>query len=68
LEADLSPVNLFRLVFDLYFGTDIGPLEARSYYTWQSEPFHYFDVTVPDQPREHVPAPQSGFPASGGRP
>ena len=61
LEEDFSPVNLFRLIFDLYFGTDLGPLEARSYYTFQSQPFHYFDATDPDNIREGGSVPVSGF-------
>lgn len=59
LDAAFSPVNVFRLVFDLYFGTELGPLEARSYYTFQSQPYRYFDVTDPQNAREGKPAPTS---------
>ena len=45
-----SPVNIFRLVFDVYFGASLAPLEHHSYYTFQSQPFHYIDVTNPEAP------------------
>lgn len=45
LPQDASPVNTFRMVFDLYFGSDLGPLEHRSFYTFQSRPYQYIDVT-----------------------
>jgi hypothetical protein len=51
LPDDASPVNTFRLVFDLYFGSDLGPLEHRSYYTFQSRPFQYIDVTDSSHPQ-----------------
>jgi hypothetical protein len=52
LGETFSPVNAFRLVFDVYFGADMGPLEHRSYYTFQSQPFRYIDVTDPQNPLE----------------
>ena len=33
LYPDITPVNSFRLILDLYFGTDLGLLEDRSYLT-----------------------------------
>jgi hypothetical protein len=51
LPHDMSPVNTFRLVFDLYFGSELGPLEHRSYYTFQSRPHQYVDVTDSTNPR-----------------
>ncbi|UCE02230.1 MAG: sulfatase-like hydrolase/transferase [Candidatus Latescibacterota bacterium] len=51
LPHDMSPVNTFRLVFDLYFGSELGPLEHRSYYTFQSRPYQYVDVTDSTDPR-----------------
>lgn len=61
LQENFSPVNTFRLIFDLYFGTEMGALPARSFYTFQSEPFHYFDVTDLKNIREGVGVPASGW-------
>jgi hypothetical protein len=38
IYADISPVNTFRLIFDLYFGTSYGLLEDRNYLDLQSDP------------------------------
>ncbi|MBN2099481.1 MAG: sulfatase-like hydrolase/transferase [Dehalococcoidia bacterium] len=46
LYSSISPVNSFRLVFDLYFGTNLGLLEDSSYvYTNYSLPYEFLDVT-----------------------
>lgn len=46
LYPSITPVNSFRLVFDLYFGTDLGFLDDRSYvYTSYSRPYEFLDVT-----------------------
>jgi hypothetical protein len=46
LYSSISPVNSFRLVFDLYFGTSLGPLDDRSYvYANYSRPYEFLDVT-----------------------
>lgn len=55
LPADLPPVGLFRLVFDVCFGTDLGPLPARSYYSTRSRPYDFLDVTDLVAPREPSP-------------
>ena len=52
LGDEFSPVNVFRLLFDVYFGTGMGPLEHHSYYTFQSLPFRFIDVTDPENPEE----------------
>lgn len=52
LSEAFSPVNTFRLVFDVYFGADMRPLEHRSFYTFQSLPFRYIDVTDPQEPHD----------------
>lgn len=52
LGESFSPVNVFRLLFDVYFGAGLRPLEHRSFYTFQSLPYRYIDVTDPDDPRE----------------
>ena len=46
LYPSISPVNSFRLVFDLYFGTNLGSLEDFSYvYANYSRPYEFLDVT-----------------------
>ncbi len=42
----ITPVNSFRMVLDLYFGTDLGPLDDKSYvYANYSRPYDFLDVT-----------------------
>lgn len=42
----ITPVNSFRLVFDLYFGTKLGLLPDKSYaYVDYSHPYQFLDVT-----------------------
>jgi hypothetical protein len=46
LYSSISPVNSFRLVFDLYFGTNLGLLEDSSYvYANYSRPYEFLDIT-----------------------
>jgi hypothetical protein len=46
LYPSISPVNSFRLVFDLYFGTNLGKLDDFSYvYANYSRPYKFLDVT-----------------------
>lgn len=46
LHPAISPVNSFRLVFDLYFGTAYGLLEDRTYWSEDAECLYRFvDVT-----------------------
>jgi hypothetical protein len=46
LYPSITPVNSFRMVLDLYFGTDLGPLDDRSYvYANYSRPYDFLDVT-----------------------
>jgi hypothetical protein len=46
LYPSITPVNSFRMVLDLYFGTDLGPLDDKSYvYANYSRPFKFLDVT-----------------------
>nr|NIN65362.1 sulfatase-like hydrolase/transferase [Anaerolineae bacterium]NIN95557.1 sulfatase-like hydrolase/transferase [Anaerolineae bacterium]NIQ78550.1 sulfatase-like hydrolase/transferase [Anaerolineae bacterium] len=45
LYAGITPVNTFRLILDLYFGTDCGLLEDRSYFSTWSQPYAFIDVT-----------------------
>ncbi|MFZ5981602.1 MAG: sulfatase-like hydrolase/transferase, partial [Candidatus Zixiibacteriota bacterium] len=40
-----SPVNTFRLLFDLYFKTDFGLLPNHSYYTTWAHPYNFREVT-----------------------
>jgi hypothetical protein len=46
LYPTITPVNSFRLVFDLYFGTGLGLLPDKSYaYVDYSHPYQFLDVT-----------------------
>ena len=40
-----SPVNLFRQVFNAYFGTDLELLEDRFHYSSYKQPYQWRDVT-----------------------
>lgn len=46
LYPAITPVNSFRVVLDLYFGTELGLLPDKSYvYVNFSHPFQFLDVT-----------------------
>ncbi len=45
LPAGLSPVNIFRIVLNRYFGAELELLEDRSYFAAWSTPYRYVDVT-----------------------
>ena len=45
LSNDITSVNTFRVIFDQYFGTDLGLLENRSFYSKISTPYQFVDVT-----------------------
>lgn len=46
IPADITPVNLFRIIFNGYFGTDFGPLPRKHYYMENSiHLFKHQDVT-----------------------
>ncbi len=45
LYDTLSPVNIFRLIFNRYFGADYPLLEERSFYSTYQLPYQFTDVT-----------------------
>jgi hypothetical protein len=45
LYPDITPVNTFRVILDQYFGTDLGLLEDRSYFSLMETPYDFIDVT-----------------------
>lgn len=45
LYPSITPVNSFRLVFNLYFDTDFELLPDRSYASYKDHPYKFFDVT-----------------------
>ena len=45
LYPSITPVNSFRLVFNLYFGTDFELLPDTSYASYTDRPYEFFDVT-----------------------
>lgn len=44
-DDDISPVNLFRVVLNRYFGARLELLPNESYYSTWDEPYHYIRVT-----------------------
>lgn len=45
LYPEITPVNSFRVVFDQYFGTALGLLPDRQYFSTVYQPYHYTDLT-----------------------
>lgn len=45
LYDSISPVNTFRVVLDLYFGTGYGLIDDRSYFSNDRHPYRFLDVT-----------------------
>jgi hypothetical protein len=45
LYDTISPVNTFRVVFDAYFGTDLGLVEDRAYFSHRFGIFDFVEVT-----------------------
>jgi len=41
----ISPVNSFRLLFNLYFGANLESLSDRHYYWQPGQPYRFIDVT-----------------------
>ena len=44
----ITPVNIFRIIFNSYFGTDYDLLEDKLYYSEYVRPYKFVDVTIPD--------------------
>jgi hypothetical protein len=44
-EELLTPVNVFRFVFDRYLGTHLGLIENRCYFSTWDDTYHFVDVT-----------------------
>lgn len=45
LPEDLSPVNTFRIILDHYFGTNLGVLDNRCFFSPWDKPYDFEDVT-----------------------
>jgi hypothetical protein len=45
LYDSITPVNSFRVLFDLYFRSDLGLLEDKSYYSLSETPYDFLDLT-----------------------
>jgi len=41
----ISPVNTFRVLLDHYFGTDLGLLPDKAYFSTWRHPYFFYDVT-----------------------
>jgi hypothetical protein len=48
----ISPVNTFRLIFDTYFGTQLGMLEDRSFFAIENDEDLTMDITEVTDLRE----------------
>lgn len=46
LYPEITPVNTFRVIFDTYWGTNLGLLEDRSYFSTWERPYVFQDVTA----------------------
>jgi hypothetical protein len=46
LYPEISPVNAFRLIFNLYFGTSYEMLSDRSLASTDDRPYRFRDVTA----------------------
>jgi hypothetical protein len=46
LHDEISPVNTFRVVFSQYFGADLPQLPDRSFFSTESHPYRFVDVTA----------------------
>jgi len=44
LYPEISPVNTFRLIFNLYFGGDFALLNDASYFSEKGAPFEFIDI------------------------
>ena len=45
LYPTITPVNTFRLVLDAYFGTDLGYIEDKTFYSSWWSPYDFTDIT-----------------------
>lgn len=46
MYPEITPVNLFRVLFDEYFGTSLGRLEDRNHiFPNELEPYRFIDIT-----------------------
>ena len=45
IPADITPVNIFRLIFNLYFDADFQMLPDKQYYSSWARPYQFIDVT-----------------------
>ena len=45
IPADITPVNIFRLIFNKYFGADFQMLPNKQYYSSWARPYQFIDVS-----------------------
>jgi hypothetical protein len=48
----MTPVNVFRILFDAYFNTNLGLLPDRSYFSAQGQYFNFLEIPNECKPRE----------------
>lgn len=53
LYPEITPVNIFRIILDQYFSTDLRLLEDKSYFSTGKHPYQFIDVTkkIDSEPR-----------------
>ena len=44
IYQNISNVNTFRVIFNLYFNTDYKLLEDKSYFSWEPAPFYLEEI------------------------
>lgn len=59
LYPDITPVNSFRLILDLYFGGDYGLLDDQYYFTFYEQPFAVCEGLVPGHLEDEDWAPRT---------
>lgn len=55
IRPTITPVNTYRLLFNLYFGTDYDELPDKQYYSQIHRPFELIEVTNRARPRPLIP-------------
>lgn len=45
LPADITPVNTFRFILNLYFGTSLPILDNHVYFSYWNDPYNFVEVT-----------------------
>jgi hypothetical protein len=55
LWPGISPVNVFRVLFNVYFDRDLAPLPDRSFWSYWDDPYDLVELQVEDVRERHDP-------------